>query len=162
MADRYYYHQIAKLTPLAKTAIRSSYAERHNRVDNIVVILPQSLDCLLARDVGLGHNQINILGLQAALVNLLAVILLLFLLGLGLRSLALALVLAVVVTSVITGGFGGSQLLCGRSLGLGVQVLDLGLTEDTRWELAYASFLIVADARTSRCCCWGSGRRRAG
>jgi hypothetical protein len=37
----------------------------------------------------------------------------------------------VVVTSVVTTGrLGGSQLLSGGGLGLGVQVLDLGLTED--------------------------------
>lgn len=38
----------------------------------------------------------------------------------------------VVVTSVITGSLGGGQLLGGGSLGLGVQVLNLGLTEDAR------------------------------
>lgn len=117
---------------LTRIGIQSSYAERHDGVDNIVVVLPQSLDGLLAGDVSLGHNQVNVLGLEAALVNLLAVILLLFLLGLGLGSLALAKVVLVVVTGVITGGLSGSQLLSGRSLGLGVQVLDLGLTEDAR------------------------------
>lgn len=35
-----------------------------------------------------------------------------------------------VVTGVVTGGLGGSELLSGGSLGLGVQVLNLGLTED--------------------------------
>lgn len=94
--------------PLTRVASRSSYAERHNRVDNIVVILPQSLDSLLAGDVGLGHNQVNVLGLETALVDLLAVVLLLFLLGLSLRSLALAKVVLVVVASVVTGGLGGS------------------------------------------------------
>jgi hypothetical protein len=34
------------------------------------------------------------------------------------------------VTGVVTGGLGGSELLGGGSLGLGVQVLNLGLTED--------------------------------
>jgi hypothetical protein len=38
----------------------------------------------------------------------------------------------VVVTGVVTSGLGGSELLGGGSLGLGVQVLNLGLTEDAR------------------------------
>lgn len=114
------------------TTIQSSYTESHDRVDNIIVILPQRLDGLLARDIGLGHNQINVLGLKAALVNLLTVVLLLFLLGLDLGGLALAKVVLVVVTGVLTGGLGGSQLLGGGSLRLSVQVLNFGLTEDTR------------------------------
>lgn len=114
------------------TTIQSSYTESHDGVDNIVVILPQCLDGLLARDVGLGHNQINVLGLKAALVNLLAVVLLLFLLGLDLGGLVLAKLVLVVVTGVVTGGLGGSQLLGGGSLGLCVQVLNLGLSKDAR------------------------------
>ena len=112
-----------------------SYAEGHDGVDDIIVVLTQGLDGLLARDVGLCHDQVNILGLQTTLVDLLAVILLFFLLGLGLGGLALAqqVNVAVVVAGVLvtTGSFGGGQLLSSGSLGLGVQVLDLGLTKDT-------------------------------
>jgi hypothetical protein len=41
-------------------------------------------------------------------------------------------VVIVVVTGVLTGSLGSSKLLGGGSLGLGVQVLNLGLTEDAR------------------------------
>lgn len=129
-------HQVAKPNPPREPSLpptaRSSYAESHDGVDNIVVILPQGLDGLLAGHASLCHNQINILSLEAGLVNLLAIILLVVLLGIGLGSLALENLVLVVVASVVTGSLGGSQLLSGRGLGLGVQVLDLGLTEDTR------------------------------
>ena len=112
-----------------------SYAEGHDRVHDIVVVLPEGLDGLLAGDVGLGHDKVNVLGLEAGLINLLAVVLLFFFLGLDFGGLALAVVVVVVVVVVVTsvlttGGLGGGQLLSSRSLGLGVQVLDLGLTED--------------------------------
>lgn len=109
-----------------------SYAECHDRIDDIVVVLPEGLDGLLAGDVGLSHDQINVLGLEASLINLLAIILLLFLLALGLGGLGLAKVVLVVVTSVLvtTTSLGSGQLLSSGSLGLGVQVLNLGLTED--------------------------------
>lgn len=110
-----------------------SYAEGHDRVHDIVVVLPQGLDGLLARHVRLCHDQLDVLALKAALVDLLTVILLLVLLGLSLGGLALAEVVLVVVTGVLaTSGLGGSQLLSGGGLGLGVQILDLGLTEDAR------------------------------
>lgn len=128
-------HQVAKPNPFGKLSppptASSSYAESHDGIDDIVVILPQGLDSLLAGHTGLRHNQINILGLEAALVNLLAIVLLVVVLSVGLGGLLEDLVL-VVVTSVVTGSLGSSQLLGGGSLGLGVQVLDLGLTEDTR------------------------------
>jgi hypothetical protein len=83
------------------------------------------------------HDQLDILGLEARLVNLLTIILLILLLILDLGGLALTENLLVVVTSVVTGGLGGSELLSGRSLGLGVQVLNLGLTEDAIRALVY-------------------------
>ena len=76
------------------------------------------------------HDQLDILGLKVGLVNLLTIILLILLLILGLGGLGLAENLLVVVTGVVAGGLGGSELLGGGSLGLGVQVLNLGLTED--------------------------------
>ena len=86
------------------------------------------------------HDELNILGLKARLVNLLTIILLLFLLIL-LRGLALAedLLLGVVVTGVVTGSLGGSELLGSGGLGLGVQVLNLGLTEDAAKSLVKVS-----------------------
>lgn len=109
-----------------------SYAECHDGVHNIVVVFFQGLDSLLSGDVGLSHNELDVLRLQTRVVNLFSIILLLVLLGLGLRGLALALV-GVVVTSVgigVAGSLGRSELLSGIDLRLRVQVLDLGLAED--------------------------------
>jgi hypothetical protein len=111
---------------------RSLYAESHDGVNDIVVVLPESLDGLLARDVCLCHNELDILGLKVGLINLLTIILLILLLILGLGGLGLAENLLVVVTGVVASGLGGSELLSGGSLGLGVQVLNLGLTEDAK------------------------------
>lgn len=140
-----------------------SYAESHDRVHDIVVVLPEGLDGLLAGDVSLGHDKVNVLGLEAGLINLLAVVLLFFLLGLDFGGLALAvvvvMVVVVVVTSVLTtGGLGGGQLLSSGSLGLGVQVLNLGLAEDAAlcqfcfsrghiecWDSTYIQVLLEGD-----------------
>lgn len=78
------------------------------------------------------HDQLDILGLKVGLINLLTIILLILLLILGLGGLGLAENLLVVVTGVVASGLGGSELLGGGSLGLGVQVLNLGLTEDAK------------------------------
>lgn len=78
------------------------------------------------------HDELDILGLETRLIDLLTIIFLLLLLLLSLGGLALAEDLLVVVTSVVASGLGGSELLSGGSLGLGVQVLDLGLTEDAK------------------------------
>lgn len=108
------------------------YAEGHNGVDDIVIVLPQGLDGLLAGNVGLGNDQVNVLGLEAALVNLLTIVLLLVLLGLDSLAEVRVIVTGVVVASVVTGSLSGSELLGGGSLGLGVQILNLGLTEDAK------------------------------
>lgn len=103
--------------------------ESHDRVDNVVVVLLERLDSLLPRYVGLRHDELDILVLNALGVHLLAVILLL--LGgllLGVTTLDSLARLAVVVARVVV--LGGGKLLGSRGLGGGVQVLDLGLTED--------------------------------
>lgn len=103
--------------PLKRTALtaqpRSLYAESHDGVDNIIVILPQGGDGLLAGNARLSHDQLDVLSLETGLVDLLTIILLLFLLGLGLGGLALAVVVVVVmiVTGVLTSSLGSSQLL---------------------------------------------------
>lgn len=110
------------------------YAQGHDRVDNIVVVLLQGLDGLLAGDGRLLHDELDVLGLETRVVDLLAIILVL--LGLLLDSLlGVAVVMVVVVVVVVAGVvvtllLGLSQLLGGGRLGLRVQVLDLGLTED--------------------------------
>jgi hypothetical protein len=108
------------------------YAQSHNRVDNIVVVLLQCLDSLVAGDAGLGHDQLDVLVLKTSSINLLLIFFLL-LLGISLDSLALVLVGVVVASVVVTGvvvSLRGSELLSGGSLGLGVEVLDLSLTEN--------------------------------
>lgn len=111
----------------------------HDRVDNIVVVLFQGFDGLIAADVGLGHDEFDVLILDALGVNLFAVILFLFLL-LGLVVVVVAVAsLAVVVTGVL-GLSGGSELLSGSGLGSGVDVLDLGLTENTALNLLASLF----------------------
>lgn len=108
----------------------ASYAECHDRVDDIIVVLPERLDGLLPGHVGLGHDELNVLGLQTRLIDFLSIVLILVLLGFGFRGLALA--LSVIVTSVVsvTSGLGSSELLSSTDLRLSVQVLNLGLTED--------------------------------
>ena len=108
----------------------TSYAEGHDGVDDIIVVLAQGLDGLLPGHVGLSHDQVNVLGLEATLVNRLAIILLIVLLGLGGLCAEFGLVLVVVASVLTASSLSGGQLLGSRSLGLGVQVLDLGLTED--------------------------------
>ena len=104
-----------------------SYTQCHDGVDNIIVVVFERLDGLLSRHAGLRHDKLNVLGLETRVVDLLAVIfLLLLLLGLGL--LAFTLVLVGVLGG--SGALSGGELLGGGGLGLGVQVLDLGLTED--------------------------------
>lgn len=110
----------------------SLYAQRHNGVYDVVVVLLKGLDGLLSGDAGLLHDKLNVLALEARVVNLFVIVLLfLLLLVLGSFALALAGLVAVVVAGVVVGvSLGLGELLGGGSLGLGVQVLDLGLTED--------------------------------
>ena len=105
------------------------YAQGHDTVDNVVVVLLEGLDGLLPADAGLGHDELDVLGLKTGVIDLLTVILLL-LLGLGtLDSLALDTLGGVVVAGVVVGRLVG-ELLSSLSLSLGVEVLNLGLTED--------------------------------
>lgn len=119
-----------RLSP-RRQCIHSLNAESHDGVDDIVVVLLERLDGLLPRYVGLRHDELNVLVLDALGVHLLAVILLLLgsLVGRGVGALdGLAAGLAVVVARVVVLGLG--ELLRGGGLGRGVEVLDLGLTED--------------------------------
>ena len=108
-----------------------SYAEGHDRVDNVVVVLLQSLDGLLPADVCLGHDEFDVFGFETGVVDLFAVIFF-FLLGLfrvtTLDGLALVAVI-VIMTGVISGRLCG-KLLRGTGLGGRVEVFNLGLSED--------------------------------
>lgn len=110
--------------------------QSHDGVDDVVIVLLQSFDGLIAADVGLGHDQLNILVLQALGIDLLLIIVVLILIIVivivllslaGLDGLA---GLAVVVARVVL-GTGGGELGSGGLLSGSVDVLDLGLTEHT-------------------------------
>lgn len=110
------------------------YAESHDRVDDITIILLQCLDCLVSRDAGLSHDELDILVLESSCVGLLFVLLFLGWLGLF-DGLAFAVVLGVVVTGVIVAGvvvLVASDVLGSKLLLLRVQVFDLGFTENAR------------------------------
>ena len=116
------------------------YAESHDGVDDIVVVLLQGLDGLLAGDGSLLHDKLDVLGLKTRVIDLLTVILLLLGLLLDLLLLAVSVVVVVVVVVagvVVTLLLSLGELLGGGSLSLGVQVLDLGLTEDADAGSAY-------------------------
>ena len=104
------------------------YAESHDTVDNIVVVLLESLDGLLAAHVGLSHDELDVLRLKTSVVDLLAIIL--FLLGLLVLD---CLALALTICRVVVGGLIGrlcSKLLSCRCLSLRVEILNLSLAED--------------------------------
>jgi hypothetical protein len=78
------------------------------------------------------HDELDVLGLKTSVVDLLAVVLFLLNLLLALNGLALVAIVGVVVAGVVVGGLLG-ELLGGGCLSLGVEVLDLGLTEDATY-----------------------------
>jgi hypothetical protein len=84
----------------------------------------------------LGHDQLNILVLKTSSIDLLSIILVIVLLvitsidGLALAVVVTWVIMAGVVMSRVVVAFGSSQLLSSGSLGLGVEILDLGLSED--------------------------------
>lgn len=108
---------------------RHLYAEGHDAVDNVVVVLLEGLDGLLPAHAGLGHDKLDVLGLETSVVDLLAIVLLLLLLLGTLDGLALVTLGGVVVAGVVVGGLAG-ELLGSLGLGLGVEVLNLSLTEN--------------------------------
>lgn len=115
------------------------YTESHDGVDYVTVVLFQCLDSLVAGNVCLGHDKLNILVLKSLGVNLLIIFLLLLLLVSGLNGLALAVVVSVVVAGVVMAsvvvGVSSCELLGGGCLCLGVEVLNLGLAEDAKGKL---------------------------
>lgn len=76
------------------------------------------------------HDELNVLGLETAVVDFL-VIVILFLCLLLLNGLAFAILVGVVVAGMISvRGFSGCELLSCGSLRLRVEVFDLGFSED--------------------------------
>lgn len=126
---------------IARCVRQCLYAQRHDTVDDVVVVLLESLDGLLSADAGLCHDKLNVLGLKTGVINLLAVILLLLsglLASITLNSLALVGTLGGVVVRSLVGGLGRELLSC-RSLRLRVEILDLGLAEDAVITSVFAS-----------------------
>lgn len=113
------------------------YAQCHDTVDNIVVVLLERLDGLLSADAGLGHDELDVLSLKSSVVNLLTIVLLLLgrLAGALLNGLALVGTLGRVVVGSLVSGLRG-ELLGSGGLSLNVEVLNLGLTEDAVPKLA--------------------------
>ena len=92
----------------------------HNGIDDIIVDALECANRLIPANTRLRHNKLNILLLNTLSINLLGIIVLLHLLLLALdpsRRLTGLLCL-------------GNELLCRRSLSLGIQVLNLGLAKD--------------------------------
>ena len=101
----------------------------HDGVYYVVIIFLQCFDSLLARNVGLGHDELDILVLDALSIYLLAIV---FLLLLG--CLALVVVVAIVVAVagvVVVVSTSAGKLLGSSGLGAGIEVLNLSLAEDT-------------------------------
>lgn len=119
------------------------YAEIHNGVDDVVVVVLEGLDGLLPGHASLLHDELDVLGLETLIINLLVVILLLLIVLVVLLVLD-GLVLMVVIVVVIMAGvvvgrsLGIGELLSSGGLGLRVQVLDLSLTEDAEAGLVAA------------------------
>jgi hypothetical protein len=103
----------------------------HNRIDNIIVILLQGLYSLWTANIGLGHDELNILVLYAIGVNLLSIVVVIVVVFLVVGLLGGLAVVTVVVASVVGLGVGLGELGSSGLLSGGVQVLDLGLTENT-------------------------------
>lgn len=136
------------------------YAQCHDTVDNIVVVLLECLDGLLPTDAGLGHDKLNVLGLETGVVNLLTIVFLL--LGWLARTLLNGLALVGTISGVVVGSLVCrlcGELLGGGSLSLNVEVLNLGLTKDAVPMLATLhSDCACSLLLTSRCCCLATCR----
>lgn len=119
------------------------YAQCHDTVDDVVVILLERLDGLLSAYAGLGHDKLNILSLETSVVNLLPVILLLlsWFAGALLNGLPLVSAVGGVVVRGLVGGLRG-ELLGGGSLSLNVEVLNFGLAEDAVPGLAFSCAIL--------------------
>ncbi len=93
----------------------------------------------------MGHNQLNVLILKTGGINLFPIIFFILVLLIITSVNGLALVVGVVVTGVIVASvivsLLRSQLLSGGCLSLGVQILDLSLTEDAMGLIRICFFL---------------------
>lgn len=127
------------------------YAQGHDTVDDVVVVLLERLDGLLPADAGLSHHKLDVLRLKTGVVDFLTIVLLLLsLLRIALNGLALVGTLGGVIVASLVGRL-RSELLSGGGLSLGVEVLDLSLTEDARMKSAVFSSSTLDCFLTSKC-----------
>jgi hypothetical protein len=147
------------LLPKHNNILQALYRQSHNRVDNIIIILLQSLDSLVSRNIGLRHDEFDILVLDTLSINWLSIILVIVLLVVaGLDGLALAVRVAVgvVVAGVVVSSVVVRLLSCeglsGGCLSLGVEILDLGFTEDAG--LCQKDGRCVVEWLLTYRCCW--------
>lgn len=106
----------------------------HDSIHYIIVVGFQGLDSLVSRDGGLRHDELDVLGFQAGVIDWLAVVFfcLLLLFGRGSLLVVMVMVVVVIVTSVFVGFvFTRGELLGSSKLVSSSGVLDLSLTEDT-------------------------------
>jgi hypothetical protein len=116
-------------------------AKSHDRVDNVVVVLFQSLDGLLPRNARLCHDQFDVLTLKPILVNVLPIIVVLLAVVVVMVVIVVVIVImalsfAVVVSGVIVCA---GELLSSIGLGLRVEVFDFGLAEDAAQESQWST-----------------------
>jgi hypothetical protein len=83
----------------------------------------------------LGHDQLDILVFKTFSILWFVILVVILLVISSINRLALAVVVGVIVAGVVVSRvvvcLGSSQLLSSGSLGLGVEILNLGLTKDT-------------------------------
>ena len=92
-------HQATPSPSISSTAKNNLYAQCHDRVDYIIVILLQCLNSLLSGNACLSHDQLDILVLKTRSINLLSIILVIILLVIALiNSLALSVVMGVIMS----------------------------------------------------------------
>lgn len=139
--------------------MQALYAQRHDGVDDIVIILLQCFDSLLSADIRLCHDQFNVLCLKASIINFFSIILFLFyFLGITLDRLALVIMIVIMIVAGMIASRLCCELLGGAGLGSRVEVFDLGFTKDTMLELAWLHSSTEKCTLTSKCCCLGSCR----
>jgi hypothetical protein len=112
------------------------------------------------------HDEVNVLWLKSRVVHLLFIILLLllvfvvFIVLLALDSLVVMIMVMIVAGVVVGLSLSAGDLLGSRGLGLGVQILDLSLTEDAVKMSAAVADELWGLILTSRCCLRGTCRHQ--
>jgi hypothetical protein len=81
------------------------YAQSHDRINYVVVVLFQCLDSLVSRDACLGHDKLNILIFETGSIDFLSIIfIVIFFVLASFNGLALSIVIGVVMARVVMTG----------------------------------------------------------